>query len=173
LVSPTRGYIARTHKEEINPRGKGKRKKGFVSFTCSGRVRHNTTCHNTTIRSSVSPCPRMVLHNAVYLSSGEFGRMGSHRATLRRASMTSTNRRYMKRARFVSANFLSGRCINVKEVVWGQVETSDTRLPVIRRGRYLSPGLVRNARDGQPFAPTAILSATHPSSSPDNCIVKT
>lgn len=73
------------------------------------------------------------------MSSTEFHRMGSHRAFQRGSSSrsvlptTSTNCRYIKR--FVLRNFFRAQCINVKEVVWGPVETSDTRRRAIRDGQ--------------------------------------
>lgn len=73
------------------------------------------------------------------MSSTEFHRMGFHRAFPRGSSSrsvlptTSTNCRYIKR--FVLRNFFRAQCINVKEVVWGPVETSDTRQRAIRDGQ--------------------------------------
>lgn len=79
--------------------------------------------------------------------AAELHRMKLYRAILRHGSCstTSTNRRYIKRLELW--NFFPVQCINVKEVVWGPVETSDTR--VVERSEvdsYLSSLLFVGSR---------------------------
>ena len=113
--------------------------KNLHKFDKNSYLSHDRTFNNVRENRTLSVRWTIIYGGSCIISSTEFHRMGYHRAFLRGSSSrsvlstTSTNCRYIKR--FVLRNFFRVQCINVKEVVWGPVETSDTRRRAIKDGQ--------------------------------------
>lgn len=113
--------------------------KNLHKFDKNSCLSHDKTFNNVRENRTLSVRCTIIYGGCCIISSSEFHRMGFHCAFLRRSSSrsvlltTSTNCRYIKR--FVLRNFFRVQCVNVKEVVWGPVETSDTRRWAIKDGQ--------------------------------------